>query len=50
MILPDGTEYPIYRPSTPNVLEQLRIVDTAAAYGAQALVVECMACNRRFSG
>src|SRR6476660_4712029 len=28
MILPDGSEYPVYRPSTPNVLEQLRIVET----------------------
>jgi poly-gamma-glutamate synthase PgsB/CapB len=43
MILPDGSEYPIYRPSSPNVLEQLRIVDVAAAYRARALVVECMA-------
>lgn len=43
MILPDGTEYPIYRPSSPNVLEQVRIADTAAEYDAKALVVECMA-------
>ncbi len=43
MILPDGSEYPICRPSAPNVLEQLRIVDVAAACQAQALVVECMA-------
>jgi len=43
MILPDGRELPIYRPSGPNVIEQKRIVATAAAYGAEALVVECMA-------
>lgn len=43
MILPDGTEYPIFRPSAPNVIEQVRIVSAAAAYHAQALVVECMA-------
>lgn len=43
MILPDGTEYPVFRPSRPNVIEQLRIVRTALAYGARALVVECMA-------
>ncbi len=43
MILPDGSEYPIFRPSSPNVIEQVRIVDTAATYGAQALVIECMA-------
>jgi poly-gamma-glutamate synthase PgsB/CapB len=43
MILPDGSEYPIYRPSHPNIIEQLRILDTAVEAGAQALVVECMA-------
>jgi poly-gamma-glutamate synthase PgsB/CapB len=43
MILPDGSEYAIYRPSHPNIIEQLRIVDTAVEAGAQVLVVECMA-------
>ena len=43
MILPDGREVPIFRPAGANVLEQLRIVSTAHAYGAQALVIECMA-------
>lgn len=43
MILPDGTEYPVFRPSRPNVIEQLRIVRKAASIGAEALVVECMA-------
>ena len=43
MILPDGRELPIYRPSGPNVIEQKRIVATAAAHGAEILVVECMA-------
>lgn len=43
MILPDGRELPIFRPSGPNVIEQKRIVATAAAYNAEALVVECMA-------
>lgn len=43
MILPDGTEYPIFRPAEPNVIEQLRIVSVAAAQRADALVVECMA-------
>ena len=43
MILPDGREYPVFRPSKPNVIEQVRIVSAAAAAGAQALVVECMA-------
>ncbi len=42
-ILPDGRELPIFRPAGPNVIEQKRIVATAAAHGAEALVVECMA-------
>lgn len=42
-ILPDGRELPIFRPAGANVIEQRRIVATAAAYGAQALVIECMA-------
>jgi gamma-polyglutamate synthase len=42
-ILPDGRELPIFRPADPNVIEQRRIVATAAAHGAEALVVECMA-------
>jgi poly-gamma-glutamate synthase PgsB/CapB len=43
MILPDDSEYPIYRPAGPNIIEQVRVVDTAADLGAQVLVVECMA-------
>jgi len=43
MILPDGREFPVFRPSRANVIEQLRIVSAAAAAEAQALVIECMA-------
>jgi gamma-polyglutamate synthase len=43
MILPDATEYPIFRPAGANVIEQVRIVAVAASYGADAIVVECMA-------
>jgi|SRR6187399_715175 len=43
MILPDGREVPIFRPAGANVIEQGRIVGAAAAYQADALVVECMA-------
>jgi poly-gamma-glutamate synthase PgsB/CapB len=42
-ILPDGSEYPVFRPAGANVIEQVRVVAVAAANGAQALVVECMA-------
>jgi len=43
MILPDGSEYPVFRPAGANIIEQVRIVSMAAAYNAQALVLECMA-------
>ena len=43
MILPDGREVPIYRPSGANVIEQKRIVSAATAHGAEVLVIECMA-------
>jgi poly-gamma-glutamate synthase PgsB/CapB len=43
MIMPDGTEYPVFRPAGPNIIEQLRIVRTATTYDPQVLVIECMA-------
>jgi poly-gamma-glutamate synthase PgsB/CapB len=43
MILPDATEFPVFRPSRANVIEQLRIVNTAVEFESEALVIECMA-------
>ena len=43
MILPDASEYAIFRPAGANVIEQVRIVSVAASYGAKAIVIECMA-------
>jgi poly-gamma-glutamate synthase PgsB/CapB len=43
MILPDASEYPVFRPSGANVIEQVRIISTARNYRAEAIVVECMA-------
>jgi poly-gamma-glutamate synthase PgsB/CapB len=43
MILPNGTEYPVYRPAKPNINEQIRIVNLAAKCKSQAMVIECMA-------
>lgn len=43
MIMPDGSEYPVFRPASPNIIEQLRIVRTAATYDPKVLVIECMA-------
>lgn len=43
MILPDGSEYPVFRPRGANVIEQVRIMSFAACCNADALVIECMA-------
>lgn len=43
MIVHDGTEYPVYRQSKPNIIEQVRIIAFAARNRAEALVIECMA-------
>lgn len=43
MILPDGREVPVFRPSGSNIIEQKRIVAAACALGVEALVIECMA-------
>ncbi|SPD75989.1 Capsule biosynthesis protein capB [uncultured Desulfobacterium sp.] len=43
MIMRDGREFPIYRPTGANIIEQLRIVALAADSKADVLVVECMA-------
>ncbi|MBD3334425.1 MAG: poly-gamma-glutamate synthase PgsB [Candidatus Eisenbacteria bacterium] len=43
MILPDGSEEPIIRVSTPNICEQIRILDRARREKAEAIVMECMA-------
>lgn len=47
MILPDGREYPVFRPAKANVIEQVRIVRTAVAAEAESLVIECMALRPR---
>ena len=44
LLLPDGREYPVYRPGgRANVLEQRRIVALARQANADAIVIECMA-------
>lgn len=43
MILPDGKEYPVYRPSGANIIEQRRIISLSASQEAEVLVIECMA-------
>jgi poly-gamma-glutamate synthase PgsB/CapB len=43
MIMPDGSEYPVFRPSRANVIEQIRIVAAAVEANSEVLVLECMA-------
>lgn len=43
MILPNGEEVPVFRPSGPNIIEQFRIVSSACRMKVDALVIECMA-------
>jgi gamma-polyglutamate synthase len=43
MIMPDGSEYPVFRPSRANVIEQIRIVAAAVEVDSEVLVLECMA-------
>ena len=43
LILPDGSEEPVIRLATPNICEQINILDRARREGAKAIVMECMA-------
>jgi poly-gamma-glutamate synthase PgsB/CapB len=43
MILPDGSERPVFRPRGANVIEQVKILGEAVKHRPQALVLECMA-------
>ena len=43
LILPDGSEEPVVRLSTPNICEQITILDRARREKAQAMIMECMA-------
>jgi gamma-polyglutamate synthase len=47
LIAPDGSERPVFRPGLTNVIEQRRMIGIAAADGAEALVLECMALHPR---
>ena len=43
LILPDGSEEPVVRLSTPNICEQIVILDRARREKAEVMVMECMA-------
>ncbi|MBU1699700.1 MAG: poly-gamma-glutamate synthase PgsB [Candidatus Eisenbacteria bacterium] len=43
MIFPDGREEPVIRLSTPNICEQINVLDRARREKAEVIVMECMA-------
>lgn len=43
LILTDATEEPVIRLGSPNICEQINILDRARREGARAMVMECMA-------
>lgn len=42
-ILPDGKEFPVFRPGKPSISEQMRMLRLASQYEIKAVVFECMA-------
>ena len=45
---PEGREYPIYRVSQPNIIEQVRVLGRLSRAKPRVLVVECMALQPHF--
>lgn len=43
LIDPDGREFPLYRPSGANIIEQMRIMGRMRAFRPEIAVIECMA-------
>ncbi len=43
LILPDGSEEPVIRLGSPNICEQIGVLDRARREGAEVIVMECMA-------
>src|SRR2546426_3683025 len=43
IIDPEGREIDVFRVGRPNLIEQTRIVRRAIEWGAEAMVIECMA-------
>jgi len=50
LILPDGTEEPVVRLGTPNLWEQMVILNRARRMRAEAMVMECMAVRPDLQG
>lgn len=45
---PDGQDYPLHRPSQPNIIEQMRVLKRMVAFEPDVVVVECMALQPQY--
>lgn len=45
---PEGREFPVFRLSQANVIEQLRVIQRVARFRPEAIVVECMALQPQY--
>lgn len=48
IIDPEGRDFPIYRVSRPNIIEQVRVIGRLARTDPDVLVIECMALQPHF--
>lgn len=45
---PKGEDYPLYRPSQPNIIEQMRVMRRLLQFSPDAVVIECMALQPQY--
>src|SRR6056297_4060633 len=45
---PDGEDYPLHRPTQPNVIEQMRVMRRLVAFEPDVVVMECMALQPQY--
>jgi len=45
---PDGEDYPLHRPTQPNVIEQMRVMRRLVAFEPDVIVMECMALQPQY--
>ena len=45
---PDGEDYPLHRPTQPNIVEQMRVMRRLVAFEPDVVVIECMALQPQY--
>lgn len=45
---PDGQDYPLHRPTQPNIIEQMRVMRRLVAFEPDAVIIECMALQPQY--